>query len=224
MQLKVIKADTTEEQYLHTKVMATLMHAFSGANGCGSFVAEQLADSVTFYLYNKYDRSVISSSQILSIIKASLDSTGYGSAAEVLEENHYYRSLLRSRIEVVDIHIENLADAAELDRFRKSGVRCAWNKSVVVNHLINKYQVDSLFARAVASMVEEKILNLSLRCIPTSLIKYLVLTDAAAMMQARQQLSRTTGQSKLCRQKKQKRRHRSLSQASEAKKPRTVEV
>ncbi|MCD4830530.1 MAG: hypothetical protein K8R02_01835 [Anaerohalosphaeraceae bacterium] len=184
MQLKVIKADGSIEEYLHTKVIATLIRVITPSCESDTFAAEQLADSVTFYLYKKYDRPEISSYQIFSIIKAAIDSAGYHNAALLLTENHHYRNLLRSRIEVVKAEVETITDAAELNTYRKTGISCLWNKSIIASDLIETQGFNPLMARVVASMVEDKILKSDLRCIPTSFIKHLVLTDAAAVQEA----------------------------------------
>ena len=52
MQLKVIKADGSIEEYLHTKIIGTISNALSASGHDSTFVAEQLAEAITYYLYN----------------------------------------------------------------------------------------------------------------------------------------------------------------------------
>ena len=53
MQLKVRKEDGSIEEYLHTKVMGTISNALATVGEADIFVAEQLAEVVTYYLYQQ---------------------------------------------------------------------------------------------------------------------------------------------------------------------------
>jgi hypothetical protein len=53
---------------------------------------------------------------------------------------------------------------------------------------MDNYGINRQTARTIASLVEEKVLKIGIRMIPASLIKQLVLGDAAAVLQAQQQL------------------------------------
>ena len=109
-QLKVLKNDGSIEQYIHTKVIGTISSALSKVNRTNIYIAEQFADVVTYYLYQK-DTHSISSSEIFSIITAILTETGYEDAAEALNEYHYWRKFKRLRTEVISIDIQDLDDA-----------------------------------------------------------------------------------------------------------------
>lgn len=188
MQLKVIKADGSVEQYLHTKVIGAISNAL-GSNGWpDTYVAEELAEVVTYYLYNRQNRRSATSSEILSIIKAVLSATSYEDAAAALSEHHFERRLKRSRIEVASIDIEELADAEKLCTTEHLDGRSRWEKSRIVKDLVEKYGVPRQTARTIASMVEEKIFNIGLTLVPASLVKQLVLSDAAAVLRAQRQL------------------------------------
>ena len=166
MQLQVIKADGSTEPYLHTKVIATFVNAFVEPAEKNTFLASQLAESVTYYLYNNRDTDTITSSEIFSIIKAVLSSTGFDFAAQVVAEHSYRRNLLRARTQVVkagSTRIAWLADNAQ-----------AWNKSKIINSLIAEHNLDSASARTIASLVEEKILNSGFHIVPADFVKFLV--------------------------------------------------
>ena len=188
MQLKVIKADGTVEQYLHTKVIGTISNALGSNGRPDTYVAEELAEVVTYYLYNRQNRRSATSSEILSIIKAVLSATSYEDAAVALSEHHFERRLKRSRIEVASIDIEELADAEKLCTTEHLDGRSRWEKSRIVKDLVEKHDVSRQTARTIASMVEEKIFNMGLTLIPASLVKQLVLSDAAAVLRAQRQL------------------------------------
>ena len=66
--------------------------------------------------------------------------------------------------------------------------RSRWEKSRIVKDLVEKHDVSRQTARMIASMVEEKIFNMGLTLVPASLIKQLVLGDAAAVLRAQRQL------------------------------------
>ena len=188
MQLKVIKTDGGVEQYLHTKIIGSISNALSETGRPDIAVAEELSEVVTYFLYNRKNRRTVTSSEILSIIKAVLTATKYEDAAAALSERHFERKIKRSRIEVVSIDVEELADAELLCRNEKTNHRSRWDKSRIVKGLVEKHGVSKQTARTIASMVEEKIFNMGLTQVPSSLIKQLVLGDTAAVLRAQRQL------------------------------------
>ncbi len=188
MQLKVIKTDGSVEEYLHTKIIGTISNALSRIDQPDISVAEELAEVVTFYLYKRQHRRTATSSEIFSIIKAVLTATKYEEAAVALSEHHFERKLKRSRIEVVSIDIKELADAELLCKTEHLDSRSRWEKSRIVKDLVEKHDVSRQTARMIASMVEEKIFNMGLTLVSASLIKQLVLGDAAAVLRAQRQL------------------------------------
>lgn len=187
-QLKVIKSDGSKEEYLHTKVIGTISNALSNTSFPGVYIAEQLADVVTYYLYQQPNRRVATSNEILSIVKAVLTATGYDDAAVNLSEYHLERKIKRSRVEVISIDIQKLTDAKLLNGAKESGPRCRWDKSRIADELIAKNDISRNAARAIASMVEDRIFNMGLSLVPTSLIKQLVLNETATVLQAQEKL------------------------------------
>jgi hypothetical protein len=175
MQLRVIKADGTEEEYFHTKVIATLVNAFAAPNENNTSTAQQLADAVTFYLYNKNGSDKITSSEILSIIKAVLVSTGFSNAAEFLTEHQQRRNLSRMRVKVIKTDMKNLSVSTPLLLIDRFGPDEHWN-------------LDPATARTVASLVEEKILDSGFRFVPTGFIKFLTLWQAQVILSAARQI------------------------------------
>jgi transcriptional regulator NrdR family protein len=188
VRLKVVKADGSIEEYLHTKVIGAISNALAYDGQADIHVAEELAEVVTYFLYHRKTPRTVTSGEILSIIKAVLTATEYEDAAIVLTEHHFNRKLKRSRIEVVSIDIQQLADAEMLYGVQQSPRRSRWDKSKIVNDLVTNYDVSRQTARTIASMVEEKIFNIGLTSVPASLIKQLVLGDTAAFLRAQRQL------------------------------------
>ncbi len=181
MQLMVIKTDGSEEEYLHTKVIATFVNAFAEPAENNTYMAQQLAESVTFYLYSKHNSNKITSCEILSIIKAVLSSTGFYNAALTLAEHCQRRNLLRTRVEVIKIDSDDRT-------FNRSGSVRPWNKSKIISDLITEHNLDTATARTVAALVEEKILNSGFRLVPTDFIKFLATSQAKAILSAQQQI------------------------------------
>jgi len=188
MQLEVIKADGTVEEYFHTKVIGTISNALVASGQPDIHIAEELAEVVTYYLYRRENPHSVTSSEIFSIIKAVLSSTGYEEAAIALTEYHFERKLKRGRIEVVAVDMQELADAELLNELQQYGGRSRWDKSRIVEDLVTKHGLSRQTARTIASMVEEKIFNMGLTVVPASLIKQLVLSDTAAVLRAHRQL------------------------------------
>jgi anaerobic ribonucleoside-triphosphate reductase len=188
MQLKVIKTDGSVEEYLHTKVIGTISNTLSSIGRPDIFVAEELAEAITYFLYRKQKRRSATSSEIFTIIKAVLAATKYEEAAAALSEHQFERKLKRSRIEVVSIDVEELADAELLCQTEHLDGKSRWEKSRIVRDLEEKHNVRRQTARMIASMVEEKIFSMGLMLVPASLIKQLVLGDAAAVLRAQRQL------------------------------------
>jgi len=187
-QLKVIKADGSIEEYLHTKVMGTINNALGEVDLANIDIAEEFAEVVTFFLYNQYNRRTVTSGDIFSMIKVVLAATGYEDAAVALSEHHFGRKLKRSRIEVVSIDVQNLADIEFFTSTEESSVRSRWDKSRIVEDLIDGHDVSRQTARTIAAMVEEKIFNLGMTLVPSSLIKQLVLSDTATVLRAQREL------------------------------------
>lgn len=187
-QLKVVKADGSVEEYLHTKVLGAIGNALGRAGQADTYVAEQLADVVTYFLYHKQKRCTVASSEIFSVIGVVLTATGYQDTASAMNEHHFERRLKRDRLEVVSFDAQRLTDAGMFCDAAESAGRSRWNKSIIVEDLVTGYGIDRQSARTVASMVEEKIFNMGMTSVPTGLIKQLVISDTAAVLHARQQL------------------------------------
>ena len=170
MQLKVMKADGSVEEYLHTKVIGTISNVLGKTGQADICVAEQFAEVVTYFLYHQQNRRSVTSGEILSMIKAVLTGTGYEEAAIVLSEHHFERKL------------------ALLAEPEQSQSRSRWDKSTIVRDLVARHDLCRQTARMIASMVEEKIFSTGITLVPASLIKQLVLGDAAAVLRAQQQL------------------------------------
>jgi hypothetical protein len=188
MQLKVIKADGSVEEYFHTKVVGTINNALAESDQPDVFIAEHLADAVTFFLYRSQNHYTVTSGVILSIIKAVLDETGYEDSALALTEHHLRRKIKRSRIEVLHIDVQNIADIGSFYGTDESLPKSRWDKSRIVDWLVKKHQIPRHTARMIASMTEEKILAMGVSLVSTGLIKQIVLADAALVMRAQQQL------------------------------------
>ena len=182
-QLKVIKEDGSVEEYLHTKVIGTIGNALGEIGQADICIAEQLAEVVTYFLYHRQSRRSVASNEVFSIIEAVLTATSYEDAAVVLSEHHFERKLKRSRID-----IQELTDAEQLTGSEQTGGRSRWDKSRIVQDLVTKYSVCRQTARMIAAMVEEKIFSTGITLVPASLIKQLVLGDAAAVLRAQRQL------------------------------------
>ena len=195
MQIKVIKADGSVEAYLHTKVIGTIMKALGSGEG-DITTAQRLAEVVTYFLYYNKKSEEVSISEIFSIIKATLSASDYENAAVALSEHHFTRKLKRGRIEVVYVDIHELSDAELLCSEGDGGgdgegdfaAKSRWDKSRIVADLIETYDMCPQTARTIASMVEEKVLNMGITSVPVSLLKQLVWNDAAMVLRAERQL------------------------------------
>ena len=188
IQLKVVKANGTIEEYFHTKVIGTIGNAFGLVGQPDISVAEELAEAVTYFLYRRQNRRSVTSDEIFSIIKAVLAATRYEEAAAALSEHRYQRRLKRSRIEVVSVDVQELADAERLSETPGPGDRDPWDKSRIVEDLVAKHNICRQTTRTIASMVEQKIFAMGLTLVPASLVKQLVLGDTAAVLRAERQL------------------------------------
>lgn len=187
-QLQVLKSDGTTEEYLHTKVIGTINNALAAAGRPDIAMAEDLAEVVTYYLYRKENKRQVGSSEILSMIKAVLASTGHEPAAVALGDHAFERQLKRARTEVLAVNVQDFADVEKLYRTRQPPERLPWDKGMIVRELVTESGLPHMTARAVASSVEERIFNMGMTLVPRSLIKQLVLGEAAAMLRAQREL------------------------------------
>ncbi len=187
-QLRVIKADGTTEEYIHTKVVGTIHNAFSAAGQPDIEMAEDLAEVVTYYLYRKQEQRQVSSSEILSMIKAVLTSTGCEAAAVALGEHAIERRLKRARTEILAVDVCDFADVERLHRTKQPPERTPWDKGRIVEELTAESGLPRQTVRAVASAVEARVFNLGMTAVPRSLVRQLVLGETAVMLHAQQEL------------------------------------
>lgn len=186
-QLQVIKTDGTAEEYIHTKVIGTINNALAAVGRPDMTMAEDLAEVVTYYLYRKENQRRVCSGEILSMVKAVLASTGHETAAVALEDHAFERRLRRTRTEVLVVDVQEFADVERLNR-TEPPARMQWDKGRIADDLMERSGVPRQVARAVASVVEERIFNMGMTQVPQSLIKQLMLGEAAAILRAQQQL------------------------------------
>jgi transcriptional regulator NrdR family protein len=187
-QLQVIKADGTTEEYLHTKVIGTINNALAAAGRPDIAMAEDLAEVVTYYLYRRQEQRQVNSNEILAMIKAVLVSTGHEAAALALGEHVLDRRLKRARTEVLALDVQDFRDVEDLSRRRHAPERMPWDKARIVSDLTAESGMSRHTARAVAALVEERIFKMGMSQVPRSLIKQLVLGEAAAMLRAQKEL------------------------------------
>ena len=187
-QLQVVKADGTDETYLHTKVIGTINSALTAAGQGDMIFAEDLSEVVTFYLYNKWRRRTVRSHEVYSMIKAVLVATGHEEAALALSQYTLQRQLMRTRTEVLALNITEFADAQEFCEMKESPARTPWDKAQIFRDLTDRLGISHHTARAVASTVEERILRMEMTTVPLSLIKQLVLGETATMLRAEREL------------------------------------
>ncbi len=190
--ISVLKADGTREEYYHTKIVGTIANALSSAGQSDIHSAQEIAKAVTFFLYRMSQPAIpqgcISSHEILSIIKTVLADIGFEEAAIAINEYHFVRKLKRSRLEVIKAQTDGLTDTQKLFIDPSDQTTSRWDKSRIIEYLVTKHHLHRQTARAVASMVEEKVFKLGLPVIPSELVKQLVFNDAAAVIRAQQQL------------------------------------
>lgn len=187
-QLQVIKTDGTTEEYIHTKVIGTINNALSAAGRPDMMMAEDLAEVVTYYLYRKQEQREVSSSEILSMIKAVLVSTGFESAAAALGEHAIGRRLSRARTEILAVDVQDFADAERLYRTGRPPERIPWDKGRIIDELTETSGLSRQTARVVAALVEERIFRMGMTQIPQSLLKQLILGETATVLRAQRDL------------------------------------
>jgi hypothetical protein len=194
--LEVIKTDGSSEMYLHTKVLGTLCNAFGLTGQSDLYLAQELAEVVTYYLYRDKEHlpKQVSSGEIHAIIKVVLTTTGHDNVAEALSDYYFDRLLKRNRTEVACTPVLSLVDAQQLCEHDPSSTRVKWNKARIVQDLIRCHRLPRQTARAVAGMVEHKVLGMGMTVVPSALIRLLMLNDTALMLRA-QECFLTTEQS-----------------------------
>jgi len=186
--LRVLKEDGSVEEYLHTKVLGTISNALGAVDQADVFIAEQLAEVVTYFLYHQHGRREVSSSEILSVIKVVLTATNHEEAAIALAEHSLGRKLKRSRVEVVPVNVQELTDAQALRKTREFDGKTRWDKSRIVDDLVVEHGLNPQTARTIASMVEEKVFSMGVTLVPVSLLRQLVLGDTAMVLDAEREL------------------------------------
>ena len=137
-QLIVKKSDSSCEPYTHTKIIGTISNALDSADQSDIVMAQNLAEVVTYYIYDGHGEKSISTNQIFSIIKATLTSAEYYNVAAALENHHWHRKLKRSRTFVASVDIKHFSDAHILCEAEKNCSLIPWEKGTIVNDLMTK--------------------------------------------------------------------------------------
>ena len=177
MHIRVIKSDHTVESYLHTKVLGTFHNALSGGGQGDLYVAEQLAEAMTFCLYRQGQPSrQVSTEEIYLMMLSVLRDTGHGRAADVLHQHRLERKLHRKRLEIVEGQNGSMKVVP-------------WDKAEIVEELIGTFQIQRPLARVIAGAVEEKVLRMGMCRVSRSLLNELIAADLEAMVQAEGQLA-----------------------------------
>jgi hypothetical protein len=184
--IRVIKADGSIEDYLHTKVLAAINNCMTACGHFDILFTEEFAEVITYHLY-KQKVHTVRSDVIFALVKAVLCSTGFEDAAEILTNHQWRRSLRRGRIEVLSDGVNGLSGAEDVCENDGQKMNGRWNKTKIVSDLVED-GFERQLARTVAGAVEEKVLNLQLRRVSTELIKQIVLAESAAILRAQKQL------------------------------------
>jgi hypothetical protein len=122
------------------------------------------------------------------MIKAILVATGHEDAALALARHALERRLRRARTEVLAVNMHEFSDAQELCQTDRAPERTAWDKARIVQDLTDRFGMQPQTARVVASGVEEKVFRMEMTMVPLSLIKQLMLGEAATMLRAEREL------------------------------------
>ena len=173
MQIRITKADGSTEAYLHTKVLGSLHRAMVAVQSDCLETAQMLSDSVTYFLYRRFKGEILTTDQIHQMILTVLEGAGFTAGAEALRAHRLDRRLQRRRVSVIDSE------------------RPAWNKGLIVQDLIEHYRIEAALARAIAGLVEEKILRMGAAHIRKGLIRHLVMTDMEDLLEAHHELTAT---------------------------------
>ena len=171
MQIRITKADGSTEAYLHTKVLGSLHRAMAAVQSDCLETAQMLSDAVTYFLYERFKGETLTTDQIHQMILTVLEGAGFAAGAEALTAHRLNRRLQRRRISVTDSEL------------------LAWDKGLIVQDLIERYQIDEALARAIAGLVEEKILRIGAAHIRKGLIRHLVMTDMEDLLDAHHELT-----------------------------------
>ena len=171
MRIRITKADGSTESYLHTKVLGSLHRAMAAVQSDCLETAQMLADAVTYFLYRRCKDETLTTDQIHQMILTVLQGADFAAAAEALTAYRLNRRLQRRRISVTDSE------------------QLAWDKGLIVQDLIEHYCIERPLARAIAGLVEEKILRMGAAHIRKGLIRHLVMTDTEDLLEAHHALT-----------------------------------
>ena len=130
-----------------------------------------LSDAVTYFLYRRFKGQMLTTDQIHQMILTVLEGSGFAPAAEALTAHRLSRQLMRRRISVIDSEW------------------LAWDKGLIVQDLVEHYRIERPLARAIAGLVEEKVLRMGAAHIRKGLIRHLAMTDMEDLLEAHHELT-----------------------------------
>ena len=186
MQLMVEKADGSHEVYLHTKVLGTIAAALGECEILDTYSSEELAETVSLYLRRHHSNNAVCSDDIHSMILAVLADTGYEAAAQCLQDYRLRRKIHRQR---------QLVQSGGANARLSTGATIStgpelrdWNKSIIVQDLMEHEGLGRGLARTIAGLVEDKVLRLECSLVTTELIQALVHNEMLSLQRAQQAL------------------------------------
>jgi hypothetical protein len=88
------------------------------------------------------------------------------------------------------VDVQDFADVEKIYHTRQSPERIPWDKSRIIDELAQEPGLSRQTARVVAAMVEERIFSMGMTLVPQSLLKQLVLGEAASILRAERDLQK----------------------------------
>ncbi|HIE43972.1 MAG TPA: anaerobic ribonucleoside-triphosphate reductase [Candidatus Omnitrophica bacterium] len=172
---EVRKRDGRIVPFNKTKIADAIFKAAQSVGGGDRYLAEQLADVVTFYLEKKGVK-VPDIEEIQDAVEKVLIEMGHAKTAKAFILYRDWRNRVRSLLKVRKQKRTQLSstDFSLMVATPQAEDILPWDKSKIKEALVKECELSPSVAGAIASSVEEKIMRSELRNIPTTLIRELV--------------------------------------------------
>lgn len=170
--VSVRKRDGSVEPFVVGKVRNCIRNGLLACGEpirCDGATSAELADAVSQYLRQSEPTSPVPTSHIAELVDLVLSQTGHDAAGMAIKQFYELRDIQRRWVKIASPR-------------RRDGqyVQRRWQKSRLVEHLMQRHTLEAPVARMMASRVEHLVLNCGLRVITAGLIEEMTKSELLA--------------------------------------------
>ncbi|MBA2123643.1 anaerobic ribonucleoside-triphosphate reductase [bacterium Unc6] len=173
---QVRKRDGRLVTFDRSKIADAIFKAAKAVGGEDRLMAEEIANAVTLYLKNRFQKNIPEIEQIQDIVEKVLIETGHAKTAKAYIIYRKKRQQTREQMRVRH-YVRGKTSSTDVSLLVTASSRhelLSWDKARIAGALQKEAQIEEGLSWEIASKVEQRIINSGLTVISTSLIRELV--------------------------------------------------